>query len=405
MDSPLTHVRSPVTNRSGHEPVHRIGALDALRGLAATAVVFSHIHNVFFPRHIFLDLTPLRLFWVGGEAVILFFVLSGYVLSAPFCRTDEPIPFGKFLTTRITRIYFPYFAAIACALLLSIFVYNETAAASHHFLGKRWPHPIDWTQLLQHALLVGNFNTQTYNEVIWSLVHEMRFAIVFPAFIWLLRNFSWRSCLTLCTAISLGAGLATTAGLDVSQGFKNSYLYSAHYLLFFMLGGLLAKHSAEIGALISGLGKNKIRLLAVLAFILFVYSSLAYSFSVKMRWGVFAELLSFLSDWGVGVGSSLLIALAIHHVGFSTLLNRQLFLFLGKISFSLYLVHVLVLATALHLLSDFPTVLIVIIAFPIIFVAAYAFHRLIEKPSQKLGHRMFPKNPKIARTGDAAVNT
>ena len=34
--------------------------------------------------------------------------------------------------------------------------------------------------IAQHILLVGKYNTDAYNGVIWSLVHEMRISIIFP---------------------------------------------------------------------------------------------------------------------------------------------------------------------------------------------------------------------------------
>lgn len=64
----------------------RISELDSIRGLAALSVVLCQILNIFPPLPKILSYTPIRIFW---EAVVLFFVLSGFVLSIPFIRTTN----------------------------------------------------------------------------------------------------------------------------------------------------------------------------------------------------------------------------------------------------------------------------------------------------------------------------
>ena len=71
----------------------RIAALDGLRGLAAATVAIGHGLDVFPTVWLasnhgpaagalgWLTYSPLHLLWAGHEAVILFFVLSGFVLA------------------------------------------------------------------------------------------------------------------------------------------------------------------------------------------------------------------------------------------------------------------------------------------------------------------------------------
>jgi peptidoglycan/LPS O-acetylase OafA/YrhL len=77
----------------------RIDALDSVRGLAAFTVVTLHALTV-YPTFRYLDhssfgwlvtRTPLVLFYAGHEAVILFFVPSGFVLALPYLSLPSTI--------------------------------------------------------------------------------------------------------------------------------------------------------------------------------------------------------------------------------------------------------------------------------------------------------------------------
>ncbi|TKI74814.1 acyltransferase, partial [Bacillus wiedmannii] len=60
--------------------------------------------------------TPARLiFSSGNESVIIFFVLSGFVLYRSIQKNYDS--YGSFLLKRICRIYIPYIVAIIIAIL------------------------------------------------------------------------------------------------------------------------------------------------------------------------------------------------------------------------------------------------------------------------------------------------
>jgi len=82
----------------------RYAALDGLRGFAALAVLFSHLVPLAPSLHVvtreewhqplslpqdWLTYSPLHLWWLGTEAVYLFFVLSGFVLALPFVQAGS----------------------------------------------------------------------------------------------------------------------------------------------------------------------------------------------------------------------------------------------------------------------------------------------------------------------------
>src|ERR1700752_5319544 len=90
----------------------RYEEMDSLRGAAAMMVVLNHFFLASYPTGRSEDLVrfladPLQ---NGPAAVILFFLLSGFVLSIPVWR-EKSQSYRVFLTRRVCRIYIPYLFA------------------------------------------------------------------------------------------------------------------------------------------------------------------------------------------------------------------------------------------------------------------------------------------------------
>jgi peptidoglycan/LPS O-acetylase OafA/YrhL len=94
----------------------RFHELDSLRGVAALTVVFHHFSRI-CPEsftHLLIR-TPLRLLVAGHQAVILFFLLSGFVLTLPYKKKTR-LSYAPFLLKRVCRIYLPYLGALSLAI-------------------------------------------------------------------------------------------------------------------------------------------------------------------------------------------------------------------------------------------------------------------------------------------------
>jgi peptidoglycan/LPS O-acetylase OafA/YrhL len=104
----------PVTQTS-----HRYKPLDSLRGLAALFVFFGHYLGIWGDifSHKNLVETPLGILFNGTASVMLFFVLSGFVLSLPFINGEKPLKLTAFYVKRILRIYPAFIFAIGLSLL------------------------------------------------------------------------------------------------------------------------------------------------------------------------------------------------------------------------------------------------------------------------------------------------
>src|SRR6185312_1226739 len=100
----------------------RVRSLDGLRGLAALIVVEHHallatvpwLAGPYGPGPLptrgsldwLLVYTPLHIFWAGQEFVVVFFVLSGFVLSLPIARGGR-LRIASYYPARLIRLYLP----------------------------------------------------------------------------------------------------------------------------------------------------------------------------------------------------------------------------------------------------------------------------------------------------------
>ena len=160
-------------------PEHHDLYLDWLRGLAALSVFLTHVRGGFFVK--WSDLDPsshgpvnyvlFLLTRLGRESVIIFFVLSGYLVGghalAAFRARRYSLP--GYLAARIARLY----AVVIPALLLTGVL---------DFLDGEWDRTRDGAQqLLVNLLFLQDILGGTYgsNDPFWSLSYEWWFYILF----------------------------------------------------------------------------------------------------------------------------------------------------------------------------------------------------------------------------------
>src|SRR5699024_6525476 len=105
-----------IYKNTGVVELRRYEEIDSLRGIAALTVIIAHGLAIFSLPSNLLDVTPLYFFWSAHEAVIFFFVLSGFVLTLPFLK--KKIHYGNYIVKRILRIYIPYLIAISFTFVL-----------------------------------------------------------------------------------------------------------------------------------------------------------------------------------------------------------------------------------------------------------------------------------------------
>lgn len=369
--------------------------LDSLRGIAALCVIFSHF--VFVMSEIpgwvqMVNVSPLRFLKGGHEAVIFFFVLSGFVLSLPFLNDNKPKYF-KYLTARIFRIYVPYISILIMSLLL-YYVTFSSAMVNNHW----WSTPITISEFFRQLLLVPEFNDSAINPVVWSLTQEMRISIIFPLIIMAVIKFRW------FINIAIGIFLSVLA-LALNHFFPSTYLnpistnyfYTFHYVGMFIVGSLLALNKNRIINFVRSSSR-------VTKYLIFLTGILFYSYSggldkaLKKVFPADQSLpwMNLFADWSITIGVGLIIVSALSITKLSSVLKLKPLTFLGDISYSLYLIHAVILLSFIHLFQKSISLwqlelLVLIVVIPL----AYICYLFIELPSKKIGKKISKKFEKI----------
>jgi len=365
----------------------RIKTLDAMRGLAALTVVLGHVLSSIFPTGNFLlDWTPLYIVCSSHEAVIFFFLLSGYVLTHQY-NNGKAFNYKFFLIGRILRVYFPYLVALTLSIILFHFFKGDLHTHYNNFIKSQWHFIISGNLILNHIILLGNFKSDTINVVIWSLVHEMRVSLIFPLILLLLK-LKWQTVITIALIISIVACFGIVHNINPSQGFNNSYLYTCHYFSIFLIGALLAKFQNRLVNLYTNLSIRLKAALLTLALLVYTLSHLTLN---VLNFIHFKETLkySFLfADWQTVIASCYMMTAAISLAGTKTWLEAKLPLFFGKISYSLYLLHVPVIYVTYKILPHVYFPLALTIGSICSFILAIAFNKAVELPAAAIGRNI-----------------
>lgn len=362
----------------------RFIAFDSLRGLAALAVVMYHSLLVFPGPHeiladrgvpfatsgdvgaLLLTATPPSLLWAGREAVLLFFVLSGFVLAIGFDGPRRGWPgWAAFAAKRAVRLLPPCaVVALILAVLVPAIGPVERPELSD-WVAANWNEPVTPRLVAEHALLLGG--GYPLNTPMWTLHYELRISLLFP----LLMLLAAAGSAVLVAAAAAGVLLCLVEMKFVGTGVLTTLLFVPH----FALGALVARHRARIAATVRRLAPWVSALLWLGCYLLLTF-----------RWLVPAGGL--VCDLANGAGAGLLLALLLGADRARRMLEAAPLVGLGAISYSLYLVHVPVLLTLLHLMPSAPAWVASVVAPAVSVAAAALLYWLVERPSIRLGRQL-----------------
>ncbi|WP_332119097.1 acyltransferase [Azorhizobium caulinodans] len=299
-----------------------IPALTGARFFAAAAIVLYHSQlPPFFPADAFWPLDP-----SGG--VPFFFVLSGFVLTL---HAEKYRSHLQFMIARLARIWPAYLAAVAFWFALF------------------WPYSrmLIESSGTQVAILVANLAMVqawvpdrivywSINAPSWSVSAEMFFYAVFPAVLWRMRRHGliWLALLTLAVIAVQMAVWTLFPGVDVLWlGRYNPVIYLPAFA-----AGVLAGHWFKA----TGRSPREGTRIQWGALALMLAANMLF----KVEWlgALPLPLATAIAATGAAPAyAALILALARYHGGPSRWLSRPTIVFLGEISYGLYLFHQLII--------------------------------------------------------------
>ena len=346
----------------------RLLELDALRGIAALSVVLFHLTDT-------RELKDLgRIFRFGVTGVNLFFIISGFVI---FLTLNNTSSWKDFVFSRFTRLYPTYWTCLSITALLTI----VNAYITHKSV---WFTPIDY--LANLTMFQQLFRIPDLDGPYWTLIIELLF------YICMLILYTTKKLGKIELIGMIALVLILLYSLFIANTYKSLNIYFAlyfplvyHFPLFYA-GILFYKIKFE--------RINAFRIFAIIACyfvtcMLFYNGGRARVYISQFEYEI--VLLIYFSIWFAYVK------------GFLGFIVNRVTVFLGSISYSLYLIHQFlglgIIIPGLIKFAHFPAILSSFIALviTIIFAAIITFY--VEKPCiRKL------KNWYYSRKGMVAAN-
>jgi len=341
--------------------------IDGLRAIAVLSVLFYHL--------------DFSLFSGGFSGVDVFFVISGYLITSIIAKELDigQFSFASFYERRIRRILPAYFFLLICTTLGSFLIYTPETMVQY---GRAMRYTLVFISNLLFAREVNYFDTSFNNSPLlhtWTLSVEEQFYLIWPILLMLSWKYLSRRKFTpllisllLCSFIASEILLFTLPKLSFYMLYSRTWEFGAGALL--ALSILPRLHS-----------KKKVEFFSFLGLILLGLSFVGLNDTVRFP-GLYAAFSV--------VGTTLIISTGqgLHKGYVHRFLSFKPLVFIGLISYSLYLWHWPLITYAKYYLSRnlslYESFLIIITS---LLTATFSY-KFIETPLRKT--RKSPGKPK-----------
>jgi peptidoglycan/LPS O-acetylase OafA/YrhL len=355
----------------------RFGLIDAIRGIAALTIAAHHICSVGPLPERASELLPRLIDWLwayGRLAVPVFLVISGFVTALTVgCEPIGPSGLLRFTARRYVRLGLPYLATLLYLVALGALIPSGLSAFPLY-------DELDWRLALAHVFFLQDIlGYPSLSTGIWYLAIEFQFGILFYVLLLFhvslgraLRLRSPRFDAALLLAVSMPWALMSVFVWNLDPGNDIWVFYHLGPLFLgvacgWSLSGRIPKATfwAYAGALVVGL------------------------------------LVAYRIRLALALATGILLYAAGRFRGMSDRIARPSLRFLGRISYSLFLIHYPTVWAVESLGSRFwgtsaeGAVLGMAVAFVASLAAAVALYRLVERPSSLLAGRLRPKGGPI----------
>ncbi len=351
-------------------------SLDGLRGISALVVVIHHLlltlpwfadrvgfgslsrkgHFTFSIHNIF-EYTPLHILYGGTEAVMIFFVLSGYVLVNAI-KKDAPSSYVRF---RLLRLYAPMLIAVTLAAGLVLLFKHKTVPGGSWWLNS---HAIKFTLASYFKDLWVVDGNDSLDSSLWT----MRYEVFFSLAVLVLAKYVFKKSIA-----SFAIAMFSMCGM-IFLGMHYSLDLLGWLPVFFAGSALHWLPTSKIKAV-------SIRLVTGILILFLPWCLAGFGYS-----------LNTIADRILMAIGAVLIVEVCREPGtqISRLLNSRLPRLAGRYSYSLYLIHAPVLTTVWLAMGSsvghIAWLFRCVIALAAIAVSTTVVYQLGEKPSLKWIH-------------------
>jgi len=375
----------------------KIRYLDGLRGLAALEVVFNHFILAFYPAlfsgpgvathltpgsEVFVSGSALSILYDGNFAVCIFFVLSGFVLSHKFFLNKDQEIITASAVKRYVRLALPVAFSVFCAFVLMKFslFYNDQAAivSGSGWLGGSWNFKANFLDAMNQSF-IGTFfsGVFNYNGTLWTIAVEFLGSFLVFGFL---------------------AVFGKAKRRFLAYAFLAVVFFQTYYLAF-LLGMLLSDLMAHKNTIVRDFDQSKILRTGLLILGLFLGS---YPSGRNASGTMYAFMPNnFMADPQIVyhvLGAFLLIMVLLDSRRMQKFFSGRYLLFLGEISFAMYLLHFLILGSfSSFVFLKLEPVMSYAGAFAISFVlsvalivlVSYLMYEYVDKKAVKFSHLLY----------------
>lgn len=374
-----------------------LSKLDGIRGIAAVIVIFSHALFWYYPAmHLgqrtngrpldgieWFD-SPFSFFYRGGFSVSMFFILSGLVLTYSISRhTDVLGSIRKASVKRYIRLGVPVAASVLIGcILMKLGVYEAPDISPPPVLSTPYLFNATWNGAIHDAIYGAlALGDSRYNYVLWTIQIELigSFAI-FAAF----ALFGGNSLVYRIFCIA--------AFLALSASTNKTVMYTS---LFFLGSMLITFRFSEEKTSGIRTATCLVGLLVGLYLAGFHSASASYALLGNMTRSLSA-VTGYQPSWLLimpALGGLIILLSVLNAQRAFAVLDCTPMKWLGKLSFSLYLLHTFILVVVAqfftkHFGIGFASMILTLITtITLTLIASYFFHLKVDLPAITLANK------------------
>lgn len=351
--------------------------LDGLRAIGILMVMFRHFYGGFFNCSIL---------WTSID---LLFALSGLLITGILIETkDDPRYFQKFYMRRLLRIFPLYYLLILFFAFFIYFISNHPEAFNYY--KSNWVYFLTYTQ--NWCYILNGIPAEGHLNHTWSLAVDEQIYLLWPLLIWWCRT--KKQLMILCAA-TLGSSLLFRLGYTIYLDFRPSLDPVAYFH-----HTLCRIDSFAAGSFLYCLLHYNSKWLNKRNMLLVFWTTLLMIFSFALL-DKTADCTGYLmKNFGItvaGLHFTTWLYFAVRNTGkiLTFIFSTRVLVYLGKISYSLYVFHWFLIILLVPKLKTLITAYLKIdslltaytLCFLITFLVSALSYRYFEKPIIRLKRR------------------